>query len=63
MTIFPLFFFWGGGNICQESGFYHILERQNAFFGYNDKKFKKLKNWQFSKNAFFGYNDKKFKKS
>ena len=42
---------------------YHILERQNAFFGYNDKKFKKLKNWQFSKNACFGYNDKKFKKS
>ena len=61
MTIFPWFFFLG--NICQESVFYHILERQNAFFGYNDKKFKQLKNWQFLKNASFGYNDKKFKKS
>ena len=60
MTIFPSFFL---GNIGQESVFYHILERKKACFGYNDKNFKKLKNWQFSKNAFFGYNDKKFKKS
>ena len=60
MTIFPSFFL---GNIGQESVFYHILERKKAFFGYNDKNFKKFKNWQFSKNAFFGYNDKKFKKS
>ena len=51
------------GNIGQESVFYHILERKKACFGYNDKNFQKLKNWQFSKNAFFGYNDKKFKNS
>ena len=37
MTIFPSFFLC---NIGQESVFYHILERKNAFFGYNNRKFK-----------------------
>ena len=46
MSIFPSVFL---GNIGQESVFYHILERQSTFLGYYDKKFKKLKNWQFSK--------------
>ena len=32
------------GNIGQENVFYDILERKNAFLGYNNKKFKKSKN-------------------
>ena len=44
---FSNFFFLG--NIGQESVFYDILERKNAFLGYKNKKFKKLKNWHFSK--------------
>ena len=43
---FPLFFL---GNIGQENVFYDILERKNAFLGYKNKKFKKSKNWHFSK--------------
>ena len=31
--------------------FYHILERKNIFLGYKNKKFKKSKNWHFSKGA------------
>ena len=38
-------FFWG--NIGQESVFYHILERKNAFLGHKNKTFKKSKNWHF----------------
>ena len=43
------------GNIGQENSFYDILERKNAFLGYNIKMFKKSKNWYFSKgvNAWF----------
>ena len=37
------------GNIEQENVFYDILERKNAFLGYKNKKFKKSKNWHFSK--------------
>ena len=37
------------GNIGQENVFYDILERKNAFLGYNNKKFKKSKNLNFSK--------------
>ena len=37
------------GNIIQENVFYDILERKNAFLGYNYKKFKKSKTWHFSK--------------
>ena len=43
------FFFLG--NIAQENVFYDILERKNAFLGYKKKKFKKSKNWHFSKGV------------
>ena len=43
---FQLFFI---GNIGQENVFYYILEPKNAFQGYKNKKFKKSKNWHFSK--------------
>ena len=39
------------GNIGQKNEFYHIPERKNAFLGYKDKKFKKSKNWHFSKGV------------
>ena len=48
MAIFPTFYL---GNIGQENVFYDILERENAFVGYKNKKFKKLKNWRFSKGV------------
>ena len=41
MAIFPIFF---SGNIGKESVFYDILGRKNAFLGYRNKNFKKLKN-------------------
>ena len=44
---FSHFFFLG--NIGQESAFYDILERNNAFLGYKNQKFKKSKTWNFSK--------------
>ena len=43
---FSNFFFLG--NIGEINVFYDILERQNAFLGYKNEKFKKLKNWLFS---------------
>ena len=46
---FSNFFFLG--NIGQEKVFYDILEPKNAFLGYKDKKFKKSKNWHFSKGV------------
>ena len=46
---FSNFFF--SGNIGQENVFYDILERKNAFLGYKNKKFKKSKNWHFSKGV------------
>ena len=46
---FCIFFFLG--NIGQENVFYKILERKNAFLGYKKKKFKNLKNWDFSKGV------------
>ena len=46
---FSIFFFLG--NIGQENVFYDILERKNAFLGYKNKKFKKSKNWHFSKGV------------
>ena len=49
MAIFPTFL--GGGNIGQENVFYDILERKNDFLGYKNKKFKKSKNWHFSKGV------------
>ena len=53
MAIFPISFFLG--NIGKEIVFYDILERKNAFLGYKNEKFKKSKNWHFSKgvNAWF----------
>ena len=44
MAIFPIFSL---GNIGQENVFYDILERENAFLGYKNKKFKKLKKLTF----------------
>ena len=38
-------------NIGQENVFYYILERKNAFLGYKNRKFKKFKNWHFSKGV------------
>ena len=55
MAIFPIFFF---GNIGQENGFYDILERKNAFLSYKNKKFKKSKNWHFSKGLTHGFGPK-----
>ena len=46
---FSNFFFFG--NIGQENIFYDILKRKNAFLGYKNKKFKKSKNWHFSKGV------------
>ena len=48
MAIFPTFFL---GNIGQEKVFYDILAGKNAFLGYKNKKFKKSKNWDFSKGV------------
>ena len=39
------------GNIGQENVFYDILERKNDFLGCKNKKFKKSKNWHFSKGV------------
>ena len=46
---FSNFFFLG--NIGQENVFYDILERKNVFLGYKNRKFKKSKNWHFSKGV------------
>ena len=59
MAIFLTFFL---GNIGQKNVFYHILERNNAFLGHKNKKFKKSRNrhfpkgvnpWFWSKNGYF----------
>ena len=49
MDNFPTFFFFN--NIGQDNVFYDILERKNTFTGYKNKKFKKSKNWHFSKRV------------
>ena len=41
LAIFPFSFL---GIMGQENVFYDILERENAFLGYKNKKIKKLKN-------------------
>ena len=46
------------GNIARENVFYDILERKNAFLGYKNKKFKKGKNWHFSKGVNPGFGPK-----
>ena len=45
---FQIFFL---GNKGQENVFYNILEQIIAFLGYKNKKFKKSKNWHFSKGV------------
>ena len=45
------FHFFFLGNIGQENAFYDILEREIAFVGYKNKKFKKWKNGHFSKTV------------
>ena len=42
---YPLFL----ANIGEQNVFYDILERKNAFLSYKNYKFKKSKNWHFSK--------------
>ena len=39
------------GNIGQKIVFYDILEWKNAFLDYKNNKFKKWKNWHFSKGT------------
>ena len=46
---FSVFFIWD--NIAQENVFYDILERKNTFLGMENNKFKKSKNWDFSKKV------------
>ena len=62
MAIFATFFFFG--NIGQENVFYDILEPKNAFLSYKNMKFKKSKNWQFSKgiNPWFWSKNGQFSK-
>ena len=47
-SFFQLYFL---GNVAQENVFYHILKRKNAFLDYKNTKFKKSKNWHFSKGV------------
>ena len=46
------------GNIGQGTVFYDILDRKNAFLAYKNKKFKKLKNWHFSKGLTHAFGPK-----
>ena len=45
-------------NIGQKIVVYDILERKDAFLGYKNKKFKKGKNWHFSKGVNPGFGPK-----
>ena len=49
VQIWPFFHLFILCNIGQENVFYDIVEGKNAFLGYKNKKFKKSKNWDFSK--------------
>ena len=46
------------GNIGQKIVVYDILERKDAFLGYKNMKFKKGKNWHFSKGVNPGFGPK-----
>ena len=46
------------GNIRQKNFFYVILDRKNALLGYKKKKFKKSKNWHFSKRVNLWFSSK-----
>ena len=48
----PFFQLFILGNIGQENVFDDILEPKNDFLGYKNKKFKKSKNWHFSKGVY-----------
>ena len=57
MTIFQLFFL---DNMGQKNVIYVIVDRKSASVGYKNKKFKKSKNWHFSKEVnpwFWSKND------
>ena len=62
VAIFPNVFFFG--NIGKENVFHDILAQKIAFLGYKNKKFKKSKNWHFSKgvNPSFWYKNGHFSK-
>ena len=45
-------------SIRQENVFYDILEPKNTFLGYKNTKFKKSKNWHFSKGLTHGFGPK-----
>ena len=67
MVFFPKWLFFQTfflSNIGQENFFQDILEQKKAFLGYNNKKFKKSKNWPFSKgvNPSFWYKNGHFSK-
>ena len=47
----PFFHLFLSGNIGQDNILNDILERKNAFLGNKKKKFKKSKNWHFSKGV------------
>ena len=47
----PFFHAFFLGNIGQENLFYNLLEQKNAFLAYKNNKFKKSKNWDFSKGV------------
>ena len=46
--LFELYFL---GNIAQQNVFYNFLKGKNACLRYKNKKFKKSKNWHFSKRV------------
>ena len=46
--MWPVFHLLLGENVGQDNVFYDILERENGFVGYKNKKFKNSKNWYFS---------------
>ena len=56
MAIFLQLFFLR--NIGQENSLNDIVERNNAFLGYKNKKFKKSKNWHFSQGKTQGFGPK-----
>ena len=47
----PFFQLFCLGNVGQKNVFYDKLEQNNAFLDYKNKKFKKSKNWHFSKGV------------
>ena len=51
----PFFHLFLLGILGQENEFNNILERQNAFLGYKNKKLKKSENWDFCKGIVYGF--------